>query len=278
MGLSGRLACRGRGVCLGLVLAVSAATVAGAQTPVAPAAQPPAPAEVGRPAAPSQSEDRSLAADIATDFSRFFTSRGTYQILAVGLTGSLSAKGFDKQVVASPFNAERFDGRSAVDAVFDPGAVVGGAAVQAGAALTTYGLGAWLDKPGLERLGRDLVRAQVLTQSVTLAVKYTVQRTRPDSSGQTSFPSGHTSSAFATATVLQSHYGWKAGVPAYAAAAYVAASRLSENKHYLSDVVFGAAIGLAAGRTVGFTVHRTTVAISPLAVPGGAGVTVVVSR
>jgi membrane-associated phospholipid phosphatase len=54
---------------------------------------------------------------------------------------------------------------------------------------------------------------------------------------------------FASATVLQRHFGWK-GAIAYTAAAYVAASRLHENRHYLSDVVFGAAIGTVAGRTV----------------------------
>ena len=38
-------------------------------------------------------------------------------------------------------------------------------------------------------------------------------------------PSGHAASAFTAATVLQRHYGLKTGIPAYAVAAYVAASR-----------------------------------------------------
>jgi hypothetical protein len=49
--------------------------------------------------------------------------------------------------------------------------------------------------------------------------------------------------------VLQRHFGWK-GALAYSVSAYVAASRLHENRHYLSDVIFGAAIGTVAGRTV----------------------------
>ena len=62
--------------------------------------------------------------------------------------------------------------------------------------------------------------------------------------------SGHSSSAFATATVLQRHYGWKAGVPAYALGSYVALARMSWNKHHATDVVMGAGLGIAAGRTV----------------------------
>jgi membrane-associated phospholipid phosphatase len=87
-----------------------------------------------------------------------------------------------------------------------------------------------------------------------------------------SFPSGHTSSAFATAAVLERHYGWKVGVPAYAAATYVGGSRLSENKHYLSDVIFGAAIGVVCGRATTVGSGRARMAMSPIAAPGGAGV------
>ena len=61
------------------------------------------------------------------------------------------------------------------------------------------------------------------------------------------FPSGHASTTFASASVLEAHFGWKFGVPAYAFATYVAASRLHENRHYLSDVVFGGAIGWPPG-------------------------------
>ena len=51
-------------------------------------------------------------------------------------------------------------------------------------------------------------------------------------------------------------------------ASYVAASRLSENQHFLSDVVFGAAIGIAAGRTVTFGTGSTRFEVSPMATPG----------
>ena len=55
-------------------------------------------------------------------------------------------------------------------------------------------------------------------------IKMAVRRGRPDGT-RFSFPSGHSAVTFASATVLQQHFGWKVGVPAYAVAAYVAASR-----------------------------------------------------
>jgi membrane-associated phospholipid phosphatase len=50
--------------------------------------------------------------------------------------------------------------------------------------------------------------------------------------------------------VAERHYGWKIGVPAYLLAGLVGASRLEQDKHYLSDVVAGAALGYVVGRTV----------------------------
>jgi hypothetical protein len=58
-----------------------------------------------------------------------------------------------------------------------------------------------------------------------------------------SFPSGHAAITFAAATVLQQHLGYCAAIPTYAIASYVAMSRLHDNRHYASDVVFGAALG-----------------------------------
>ena len=83
------------------------------------------------------------------------------------------------------------------------------------------------------------------TIGLTYALKYGVGRTRPDGSDRKSYPSGHTSVAFATATMYQMWYGWKGGVPAYAFAAITAFQRLDDNRHWFSDVIMGAAIGIA---------------------------------
>ena len=76
---------------------------------------------------------------------------------------------------------------------------------------------------------------------------------------------------FAAATVIERHLGWKRSVLGYTIASYVAASRLHDNRHYLSDVVFGAAVGSIAGRTV--TEHgREMWTFTPAAVPGGVAI------
>jgi membrane-associated phospholipid phosphatase len=67
---------------------------------------------------------------------------------------------------------------------------------------------------------------------------------------QLSFLSGHSSSTFALSTVALHYFGWKAGVPADALATYTGWSRVRDNKHWLSDVVAGAALGLAVGRVI----------------------------
>ena len=105
-------------------------------------------------------------------------------------------------------------------------------------------------------------------EGLTIAIKQATRRARPEGSGY-SFPSGHTTVSFASATVLQRHFGWKVGIPAYAVATYVAASRVEMKRHYLSDVAFGAALGIVAGRTV--KVGRQQWMITPIGTENGAG-------
>lgn len=191
-------------------------------------------------------------------------------LLWLGLGAAVSAAGHpaDRSVSHS------LSGARTVEEALDPGSVVGGTIVQLGAPLLTYALGRAFGKPALTHVSSDLFRAQVLAQGVTQGFKYGARRTRPDGSSL-SFPSGHAASSFATATVLERHFGWKVGIPAYAVASYVAASRISENRHYLSDVIFGATVGLVAGRTVTVGHGNTRFAMSPMVVDGGAGVSFV---
>ena len=73
-----------------------------------------------------------------------------------------------------------------------------------------------------------------------------------------SFPSGHTTVAFAAATVYAMEYRDKPLVPiiAYSAATLVGLSRITENKHWITDVVTGAALGYLTGRLVVNNYHR----------------------
>jgi membrane-associated phospholipid phosphatase len=123
----------------------------------------------------------------------------------------------------------------------------------------------------------DATQAIIVNGVYTEALKRAVGRTRPDGSDQRSFPSGHASTAFAWATVAQAHYGWKVGAPSYLAATAIGFSRITNNKHNLSDVVAGATIGIITGRTVvrtnGDPVGRKrTFTLHPMTDANGTGV------
>jgi len=82
--------------------------------------------------------------------------------------------------------------------------------------------------------------------AVTEGLKMLVHKDRPDGSDFKSFPSGHTSIAFQSASFLHLRHGLRYGAPAYAAAAFVGYSRVHARKHYVSDVLVGAALGVAS--------------------------------
>jgi len=97
--------------------------------------------------------------------------------------------------------------------------------------------------------GTKHYRALVSTALATYAIKYASQKKRPgESNDRLSFPSGHTSTAFASATALTYSYGWKAAVVAYPLAVMTGASRLADDAHWISDVVGGAFLGFLFGR------------------------------
>jgi membrane-associated phospholipid phosphatase len=202
--------------------------------------------------------------DLGGDFSRLPTrENGLLLGLGAGLAG-----------LAAPNDTEWTSSMHATTGAkgfFGPGAYIGNFYLNLGASFATYAVGRASGNAKIAILGADLARAQIVSQATTQGIKYVAGRTRPDGTDR-SFPSGHTSSAFATATVLQRHYGWKVGIPAYALASYVGASRLNANKHYLSDVAFGAALGIIAGRTVTVGIGSTKFALAPIAAQGGVGI------
>jgi membrane-associated PAP2 superfamily phosphatase len=72
------------------------------------------------------------------------------------------------------------------------------------------------------------------------------------------FPSGHTTAAFAAATVFAMEYRDRPIVPiiAYSVAGLIGLSRLTENKHWITDVFAGAVLGYFTGRQVVNNYHR----------------------
>jgi hypothetical protein len=197
------------------------------------------------------------------DFRRL-PSRDTWMVLGIGAMAALIGHTMDKPVDVRM-------SQPALAKPFGPGDFMGTGRAQIGGAIATYTLGRVVGSPRITKVGAELIRAQVITKTLTTTLKASVRRTRPDGTLY-SFPSGHTSAGFATATVLHRNFGWKVGVPAYGVASYIAASRLQDKKHFLSDVAFGAAIGIIAGRTVTVGRGDARFALAPVAAPGGGGV------
>ena len=150
-----------------------------------------------------------------------------------------------------------------VQYVADPGSVVIG--------VSLYGIGRLGGWRNVADLGLHGSEAVALSGTVTAVVKGFAGRSRPYVSGDTnahdfglgrgfrggqyaSFPSGHTSAAFAAASVVTSesqrwwpHRTWLVGTAMYGGATLVAVSRMYNNAHWASDVAVGAAIGTFSG-------------------------------
>jgi hypothetical protein len=200
---------------------------------------PPAPA----PPTPRHTGVRATLKAIPHDFAHL-PSRENLLWTGIGAAAALSIHPADDNV------NHHFAGVGRADAFFKPGKYIGETGTLAGASLVVYATGRLRDAPKVSHIGMDLIRALVVDEAITQGLKFSVRRERPDGSDRHSFPSGHSSATFAVATVLERHLNWRLSVPAYALATYIATSRLHENKHFASDVAFGAAVGVIVGRTV----------------------------
>jgi len=109
----------------------------------------------------------------------------------------------------------------------------------------------------------QLAESGLLTLAVTYGLKYTVSETRPNGVDNHSFPSGHTSTSFASAEFVRERYGWGYGIPAYIAASFVGYSRIESKEHYTRDVIAGAVIGI--GSSWLFTAPNNTWNLRPVA-------------
>ena len=162
--------------------------------------------------------------------------------LLAGGTVTAGASFFDDDVADYISDPEHGFGKSLEDGAAPEvlGLVVAG----------VFTTGRFVEAPRFRAMSYDLLDAFLVNGAYTSVLKVAVGRERPNGQDEKSFPSGHTSNAFALAAVVERHYGWKAGLPAYAVASAVAVSRLQRNKHYVSDVLAGATLGYIVGRTV----------------------------
>jgi membrane-associated phospholipid phosphatase len=185
----------------------------------------------------------------------------------VGLTIALfpADRALAHRLQDSTVQESRFFKRASVGIQYfaDPGAIVIGTSL--------YALGRARKWRSVSDLGLHGTEAVVLSGSVTALIKDIAGRARPNFSADTSpgdfafgrglkgggyqsFPSGHTTVAFAAAAVVTSEAqrwnqrsAWFVGPAMYGGATLVGLSRMYNNAHWASDVVLGAAIGTFSG-------------------------------
>ena len=207
---------------------------------------------------------RDLLVPLPGDFVRLATKQNL-GLAVIGLGAAMASHPADNRL------ANALWANNGPNNFLAPGERAGGLALHAAGGFAAFLVGRATNNARLATVGGDVFRAQIVAQTTTHAIKFSAHRTRPDGTTH-SFPSGHTSSLFATATVLQRDLGWRVGAPAYAIAAWVGVSRIENRRHYLSDVLAGATIGILAGRSVTVGSGAARFAIAPMAANGGVGV------
>ena len=236
-----------------------------AQTPTEPARQTP-PAAVGEDTAkPTRGFISALGHNLVDDVKHIPRQNSVYW-LAGGIGLAAAVHPVDRslnQHLAGHTNP------------FIAGEVIGELPTILGAGAAAYIFGRVKEYPRTQHLGMDEIESALLSEGIVAGAKQIIRRPRPTRRTGTlasgySMPSGHATTTFAAATVLQQHLGYKAGLPTYLIASYVAMSRLHDNVHYASDVVMGAATGIIIGRSVTWHGRNFYAEVHPTA--GGAEV------
>jgi hypothetical protein len=184
------------------------------------------------------------------------------QVIAAGLLcgGVIALMHYDEQITFR-FQDNKTTATSQATKLLEP---MGNGLVVLGGSALLYTVGALSKESNTSCAGLQNMKAVLISSAFIFGVKHLTHRSRPfmnqgsrnwnllsDEWQFTSFPSGHATFAFATATSL-SCVSRKKIVPiiAYTLAGSVALSRIHDNKHWSSDVLAGAAIGTAFSLTI----------------------------
>jgi len=153
-----------------------------------------------------------------------------------------------------------------------------------------YGLNAFGLKGKNDFVNRSaiLIKSELLMAALTFSLKKITAVPRPDTGQPTSFPSGHTAQAFAAATFMAKEYGRQDIsyiIGAYSLATGIGLMRIMNNRHWMSDVLAGAGIGILSTNIVYLT-HKTiilkrkkvpSVVLSPIYNQGSVGAYLILS-
>ncbi len=137
-----------------------------------------------------------------------------------------------------------------------------------------------LNKEGKNKRGDQialLISSEIVGLGAMGILKNNAKRRRPDGSKVNSFPSGHTTQAFIAARYLDKEFGEKypwVKYTGYALASFTGASRVLNNRHWISDVLVGAGLGILSVDLTywGFKqLKKKKITVSPMMVRSGAG-------
>lgn len=171
-----------------------------------------------------------------------------FWIGGLGLAGLVSV--YDQDITDSFNRKKEFHLANSIGDIMGtgvPGALLG---------LGIMGWGAFTENSALKNSGQSHIEALVATAVSTIALKGAIGRRRPvpydpEQNNQNRFnsslPSGHTSTAFATAGYFLRAEGWKWGLPMLALATVTGYSRVQQQVHFTSDVIAGATLGFISG-------------------------------
>lgn len=126
--------------------------------------------------------------------------------------------------------------------------IIGHPWTQLGASALWYAVSSQRQDELSKQRAKVMIAALSVTGVVTMGLKAVRQNEAPNGKDW-AWPSGHTSSSFAVASMLDEFYGPKVGIPAYALASLIAYRMMDTGDHWASDVVFGATLGWVVGHT-----------------------------
>jgi hypothetical protein len=183
--------------------------------------------------------------DVAGGTERIFSKDNVpLALIGIGLTGlALTA---DQRV------KKYFQDRKPLEHVYKIGDTIGSGYPEIGAGFALLGTGELIEDKKLADTGAVSLEASLLDGIATEALKVTVRRKRPNGGNHNSFPSGHASITATFAASVSEMYDWdpRLAVPLYVTTAFVGASRIQANQHFLSDVIAGITVGTLVGTSV----------------------------